>query len=509
MRLAKIVATIGPASKHPEMLKSLMMAGVNVFRINFSHAIHDELPTIVSNIRQISQELGYCVSILGDLQGPKFRTGTLPNHEPIELVDGQMVDLKANREEGSSTCITTPNKELVEILTPGQLVLLADGLFVLEVTQVHAPDHVSCKVIHGGKLGEKKGINIPGLKLNIPSLTEKDKEDARHVLKHQMDFVAMSFVQTKEDILNLRAYLEEHLPQVSPQGEIPQIVAKIERPTSLDDIDGIIDATDIIMVARGDLGVELRPEKVPVVQKMLIKKSNLAEKPVITATQMLESMINEPVPTRAEVSDVANAVFDGTDALMLSAETAAGKYPIQAVQTMAKVIVEAEENLPYEGQFLAALPEYRHNPQMMRPIICSLEFHQTIAQIAAVGAQKSTAKAIVVLSYSGNMAKRIAKQKPHCPIIALTPSERVQKQLNILWGVYPILIQQCSNSDDMLLQAERVIAEHDLVKQGDTIVFCAGQTELLGVSNTLKIYRFGEVAEQLNFSSIFKEAQKV
>lgn len=497
-RLTKIVATVGPASKDKENLKALIQAGVNVFRLNFSHAIHEEQHAIIQNIRDLGDELQTPVAILADLQGPKHRTGLLKDGVPLDLKPGQSIDLKVSKDIGTDACLTTPNPELVEVLDVGQMVLLADGTMSLEVTKVHSETHVTCKVVVGGKLGEKKGINLPGLKLKIAALTEKDKADALFALKAGVDFMALSFVQSKDDIIELRQFLLDNCtPEMLAKATLPPIVAKIERPTSLDDIDGIIYETDAIMVARGDLGVEMSPEKVPVVQKMLIRKANAAEKPVITATQILESMIQSPVPTRAEVSDAVNAVFDGSDALMLSGETAMGQYPITCVQTMAKVMREAEAHLP-EG--FSKIDISRHSfSDSTRELssLCSLEFHETIAECAVVAAQRSAVQAIVVLSYSGRMARRISKRKPPCPVIALTPHTSVMRSMSLLWGVYPLLIDHCESSDEMLMSIEAVISRRDLIEHHSPVLFCAGQTAFPGISNTLKIYRFGDLGQLL------------
>ena len=501
-RLTKIVATVGPASKDRESLKALILAGVNVFRLNFSHAIHDEQHEIIKNIRELGEALKMPVAILADLQGPKHRTGLLKDGIPIELYVGQQIDLKVSKEIGTSECLTTPNPELVEVLNIGQTVLLADGTMALEVTKVHSQEHVTCKVTVGGKLGEKKGINLPGLKLKIAALTEKDKKDALFAFKAGVDFMALSFVQSQEDIKELRNFLLDNCtPEMLAKATLPPIVAKIERPTSLDDIDEIIRETDIIMVARGDLGVEMSPEKVPVVQKMLIKKANIAEKPVITATQILESMIQSPVPTRAEVSDAVNAVFDGSDALMLSGETAMGLYPIKCVETMAKVMREAEANLPDGFSQLNIGDKFLLSNKSELNSLCSLEFHETIAECAVVAAQRSAVQAIVVLSYSGRMARRISKRKPPCPVIALTPHASVLRSMSLLWGVYPLLIDHCENSDEMLMNIEAIISRRDLIEHHSPILFCAGQTSFPVISNTLKIYRFGDLGQIIPKSS--------
>jgi pyruvate kinase len=506
-RLTKIVATVGPASRERDQLEKLINAGVNVFRLNFSHAMYDLLPQIIADIRDLSARMEHPVAILADLQGPKFRTGFLPHHQPIELVTGQSIDLKATTsdEEGSVTCLTTPNVELVEALAKDQLVLLADGTMTLKVTAKHSPTHVTCDIVSGGMLGERKGINIPGTKLNIPAMTDKDKSDACFALQHGVDFVALSFVQSHLDVIELRQHLLAHQADLKPGHDLPHIIVKIERPTSLDDIDAIIEATDAVMVARGDLGVELSPEKVPVVQKRLIQKANEAEKPVITATQMMETMINEPVPTRAEVSDIVNAVFDGSDAVMLSGETAMGKYPIQCVETMARIVREAECNLPADFGPHHDLV-HRQGGKYEPAIHCTLAFHQSIAQSAVLAAKSSNVAAIVVYSQSGSMARRVSKQKPNCPVIALTPNASVQRKMSLMWGVQSLLIEPCTTTEGLLAQVEGAINAKHLLPRNAPIVFCAGETELIGISNTLKLYNFGEalLAEKQSSEAAFQ-----
>lgn len=490
-RLTKIVATVGPASRDREQLEKLINAGVNIFRLNFSHAMHDILPQVIGDIRDLSQKLETPIAILGDLQGPKFRTGRFPDGQPIQLTPGQRVEMKASTDIGAPDCITTPNSELIEALSVNQMILLADGTLSLRVIEKHSPGHVTCEVVNGGDLGERKGINIPGVRLNIPAMTEKDREDALFVLQHGLDFVALSFVQCHEDVLELRHFLQANENQLKKGHQLPSIVAKIERPTSLDDIDAIIDATDVIMVARGDLGVELSPEKVPVVQKQLIQKANEAEKPVITATQMMETMINEPVPTRAEVSDIVNAVFDGTDAVMLSGETAMGKYPVVCVETMARIVQEAEQNLPAD---FGPQPDLVHHTggKYSQGIRCSLAFHQSIAQSAVIAGRSSTVSAVVVYSQSGSMARRISKQKPRCAVIALTPDMNIQRKMTLLWGVHPLVIRECLTTEQLLGEVETTLQEKHLLARNAPIVFCAGETPLVGLSNTLRLYYLGE-----------------
>ncbi len=502
MRLAKIIATIGPASQSPEVIRNLLKAGVNIFRLNFSHGQHPILEEVIRNIREIGEELDQPVGILGDLQGPKFRIGELEEHRPVFLEPGSVIRFSADKKPGNQTHLTTNTPQIIEELQVGEEVLMDDGLIRIKVINRLSPTELECEVINGGLLGEKKGINVPGLKMpNLAALTEKDKVDALFALQQDLDYVALSFVRSYQDIIYLRRFLQENAP---PGTRLPLIVAKIEKPQALDEIDGIIETADAVMVARGDLGVELRPERVPVIQKMIINKCNEAEKPVITATQMLESMIHYPTPTRAEVSDVANAVFDGSDALMLSGESAVGKHPVETVSTMSRIIMEAESHFH----------EWHHRAELETFIAESatgttLKFHQAIAQAACYAASKAKTDAIVVLSYSGRMALRISKRKPLLPIIALTPHKKVYRQLSLLLGVYPLRITAHDNTETTLLEAEQRILDHGLLEKKAPIVLCAGQTHISGITNSIRIYNFGEVLEQRQWSARQEAAKPV
>jgi pyruvate kinase len=486
MRLTKIIATIGPASQGREAIRDLILSGVNVFRLNFSHALHDNLRVVIQNIRELSQELNRPVGILGDLQGPKFRVGLLENGGPVPLVEGSTITLAASPEPGTTSRITTNNPNLVESLTEGCTLLLDDGNLELKAAQRISEHEVRCLVVRGGLLKEKKGINVPGVRIKVPALTDKDKVDCQFILEQRLDYIALSFVQHHEDILYLQRYFQECQPG---ETQFPKVIAKIEKPQALEDIDQILGAADGLMVARGDLGVELLPERVPVAQKMLIAKCNLAEKPVITATQMLESMIESATPTRAEVSDVANAIFDGSDAVMLSGETAVGKYPPIAVQMMDRIAREVESSL--------SSPNPVDEPRGVGELLdAPLAFHQAIANSAAATARLVGAKAIVAFSHSGTMARRISKRKPPCPIIALTPDRTTYQQMTLLRGVYPFIQQVSPNTDETLLHVEELMKEYNLLNEYDPLVFCAGQTHLSAMTNTLKLYRFGSALRQ-------------
>ena len=485
-RLSKIIATLGPDSARPETIKALIQAGVNIFRINFSHGDPEFWGNTIQTIKAIRAEWPHPIGILADLQGPKIRVGTFKNPEGILLTVGETVTFKHSNEPADAGVIPTPLAPIVESIDVGQAVLLNDGSLEIQVTERVNPHEVRCKVIKGGQLKQKKGINTPGVRIDVPPLTEKDTQDCAFALAQGVDFLALSFVQNHRDILYLKSYMSEVQTQLDGV-PLPAIVAKIETPLALDDIDAILSVTDAIMVARGDLGVELNPERVPMVQKWLINKANKAEKPVITATQMLESMIECAVPTRAEVSDVANAVLDGSDALMLSGETAMGAFPIETVQMMAKIMGEAEHGVSLQLANIDTESNVSHALRAFSVTESNLMFHQAIANAAASICKQSEVNAIAVLSFSGTMAKRISKQKPYLPIIALTPSITVYQKLVILWGVFPILVEPSTNTDEMISRSLNAIEQQGIVKSGESLVFCAGKTHLPGLTNTLKI----------------------
>ncbi|WP_303673868.1 pyruvate kinase [Vampirovibrio chlorellavorus] len=471
----KIVATLGPATASPEMVKQLALAGVSVFRLNMSHGNADEQGARVQMLRNVAAELNQPLAILADLQGPKLRTGFLKDNQPIPLEDFSVVEFTSRTRESSPGVVATKYGELIAVLEPGALILLDDGKIRLEVLEKVNAETLKCQVVQGGLLEARKGINIPGTTLPIPSLTEKDKEDVAAAVAAKVDYIALSFVQQAKDIVELRQYVE------SLGYTCPPVVAKIEKPQALKDIDNIIQETDALMVARGDLGVELRPEEVPVAQKMLVAKANAAAKPVIIATQMLESMISSVQPSRSDVSDIANAVFDGADALMLSGETSVGEHPVATVTMMGRIIHEAEKSI-----FANSLDRPMEENRTVSP-----NFYHAIAQTASYAARKANIKAVVVFSNSGSMAQRISKLKPTRPIIALTPKAEVANKMALLWGVVPVVIPQSEQTDVMLENGEKAIFEKNLLKKGEGVVFCAGNTQMKGADNMLKIYHIG------------------
>lgn len=473
----KIVATLGPATASPERVKQLAQAGVSVFRLNMSHGNASEQGPRVQMIRDVAAEIQKPLAILADLQGPKLRTGYLKDNQPIPLEDYSVVEFTSRTRESSPGVVATKYGELIEVLEPGALILLDDGKIRLEVLEKLSPDTLRCQVVQGGILEARKGINIPGTTLPIPSLTEKDKEDVAAAVAAKVDYIALSFVQRAQDIVELREYVK------GLGYTCPPVVAKIEKPQALKDIDNIIQETDALMVARGDLGVELRPEEVPVAQKKLVAKANMAAKPVIIATQMLESMINSVQPSRSDVSDIANAVFDRADALMLSGETSVGEHPIETVAMMGRIIHEAEKSI-------FSNPLFAHSAEESR--IDSPNFYHAIAQTASYACHKANVKALVVLSNSGSMAQRISKLKPSRPIIALTPRPEVANKMALLWGVIPVVIPPADDTDNMLENGENAIFEKNLLEKGESVLFCAGNTQMKGADNMLKLYNIGD-----------------
>jgi pyruvate kinase len=485
----KIIATVGPASQSEERLLALVEAGMNVARLNMSHGAWDDHAVVIQRLRALSQKLDRPIGILADLQGPKIRTGPLENGTPLPLGPEQRVLLEAStraghpaRQEGA-TLVTTPFSPLLEALKPGDILLLDDGKIRLEAESRHDLHHFWCRVTRPGLLLERKGINVPHTLLPVSALTDKDQADLAHCVAAGVDFIALSFVQRAEDIVTLRRRMDE-LAQEMGQTVQPAIIAKIEKPQALQEIDAIVAEADGLMVARGDLGVEISIEEVPIVQKEVVEKANLARKPIVIATQMLESMILAPVPTRAEVSDVANGVYDGADALMLSAETAIGQFAVEAVATMRRTIEAAE----------ARWTSFRRWPQDARAgDLPSPTIYHAVAHAASYAMMRADAKAIVVFSTSGTMAQRLSKLKPGKPIMALTPDTHVYQRLSLLWGVVPLLVPFEETIEATLARAEAAILQRGLIHPGDRVVFCAGRTPLYGITNMLRIAEIQEM----------------
>ena len=468
----KIVCTIGPASESIEVLVQLLKHGMNVARLNFSHGTHDEHAARIANIRKASRLTGIPVAIMLDTKGPEVRTGMLENGA-VQLEAGQEVCLTTEVITGTAQRFTINYAGIIEDLHVGDEILLDDGLIRLEVLELAAPD-IRCRVCNSGWLSNRKGVNIPGVALNLPAVGAQDYEDLLFGIAQQIDFIAASFVRSADDIMQIRQILEEHDADI-------HIIAKIENGQGVEHIEEILTVSDGLMVARGDLGVEVPTEQVPLLQKMMIRKCNIAGKPVITATQMLDSMIRNPRPTRAEANDVANAIFDGTDAVMLSGETAAGSYPVEAVQTMARIVKTTEEALKQrELQPLEA--GQKHITDAIGYATCTI-------------AASLEAKAIITATESGSTACKVSKYRPAADILAVTSKEKTLRKLLLMWGVTPILGESVTNTDDMLQGSVLRCAEQQLIHDGDVVVLTAGVP--VGISGTTNLIKVEVVGKRL------------
>jgi pyruvate kinase len=459
MQRTKIVCTIGPASRQPEILCQLIQAGMDVARLNFSHGSPAEHAENITRIRAAAREVGKPVAILADLQGPKLRVGTMEG-EGVLLREGDEATLTTERVIGREpSALPVQYQGLPRLVQPGNHILLDDGLLELEVLSVSEAE-ICCSVLVGGILKSNKGMNLPRAALDIPSITAKDRRDLAFALARGVDWIALSFVRTAAEVLELKALIADLLPS---GGHVP-VMAKIEKPEALDNITEIIDASDGIMVARGDLGIEIRPEEVPIAQKQIIAACNQAGVPVVTATQMLDSMIRNPRPTRAEASDVANAILDGTDAVMLSGETSIGAYPLHAVRTMARIASEVEA---HRAQVFS-------HPRLVAEQSTVLSIADAVTHAARETARDLDAAAIITPTFSGYTARLMSRHRPHSPIIAVTPSAVVQRQLTLYWGVIPLLAPRTDNTDEMISYAVQAAQERGLVEDGDTLVITAG-----------------------------------
>lgn len=459
MRHTKIVCTIGPATSSEERLEQLMRAGMNVARLNFSHGTHAEHEQVINRVRAISARLGCAVAILQDLQGPKIRTGKLQDGKPVTLVDGLHIIITTRDVAGNAQIITTIYKPLPQDVKAGDRVLLDDGLLELRVLGANETD-VQCEVVYGGELGEHKGINLPGVAVSAPALTEKDRDDLRFGVAQGVDYVALSFVRKPEDAREAQQLIRQYITEIYSEEDgrdIPLIV-KIEKPEAVEHLDAILAVTDGVMVARGDLGVEMPPEKVPLIQKHIISKCNELGLPVITATQMLESMITNPRPTRAEVSDVSTAILEGTDAIMLSAETSVGAFPIQSVQMMARIAIETEAS--YHA---AAHPIHQHR-----------SLAQAVSHAARALSEDPHVQDIVVFTRSGDSARLISNDRPRVPILAYTPAEHVYHQLALWWGVWPHRISMQGTTENLIALVEKRLLEDGLAHPGEYVVIMGG-----------------------------------
>ena len=469
MRRAKIVCTLGPASNTPEKIGELIEAGMDVVRLNFSHGSHADHAKVMATVRAESDKRGRSVGILQDIQGPKIRVGRFAEGQ-IELVPGAAFTITTDQDVvGDVDRVSTTYGGLPRDVKAGDHVLLDDGYLTLAVTEV-SDREVKTVVVAGGTLKNNKGINLPGVEVSAPAITEKDKLDLQWGLRMGVDYVAVSFVRRPEDVLEARRLV------TADNVSIP-IIAKIEKPHAVDRLEDIIEAADGIMVARGDLGVEIGPEKVPLIQKRIIERTNAQGKIVITATQMLESMMVQQRPSRAEASDVANAVLDGTDALMLSGETASGKYPVEAVRTMARIIGEIEGSTYYRQNL--------ELPQLNMAVSAN-----AIAHAAVIGAREMRIKTIAVVSNSGGAARLMSEYRPEANIVALTTSEVQYRRLALVWGVTPVLIDSTATTDELIDRVEHLLSVRGLARSGDFVVITMGVPVGAGVStNLLKIHQ--------------------
>jgi len=469
----KIVCTIGPSSRHPEVLEKMIRAGMNVARLNFSHGSHDDHASLIATIREVADRVGEPIALLQDLQGPKIRVGDLPLEGVMLVKDAEVVF--STDHSAALPKISVSHAGLHKDVKPGDAILLDDGLLDVRVKEVNGTDIV-CVVVTGGLLTSHKGFNLPTASLSIPAITDKDKDDLKFGVSQHVDWVALSFVRTAEDVRELRAFIAQYEKELGIVPEHPiLIIAKIEKHEALKNMDEIIEAVDGIMVARGDLGVETPAEHVPTAQKELIARCLDAAKPVIVATQMLDSMIRNPRPTRAEVSDVANAVYDGTDAVMLSGESASGKYPIETVETMARIVSEAEVSTR-EGVGPHAHVQYPKNVRT------------AISEAAAILAKDVEAKELLVASFTGAMGRVVSRHRPELLLAVATHSDRVRRQLNLSWGVRPFVIPLCETTLQIAERSFDVMKGRGDVATGDKVVFVSGTpVGISGTGNTITV----------------------
>ena len=468
MRRTKIVCTLGPSTDKDDVLRNLMKNGMNVARMNFSHGTHEEQKARLDMIKKLREELNLPVAALLDTKGPEIRIGDVEGGK-LELKPGQEFTLTTEEMLGTEKKVTITYKELYKDVEPGDSILIDDGLIGMEVVRIDESDIV-CRVKNGGFISNHKGVNVPGVELNMPFVSPKDLADIVFAVEQDYDFIAASFTRTAEDIMEIRKILQEH------GGEKIHIIAKLENKQGVNNCEDILRVADGIMIARGDMGVEIPLEEVPVIQKELIRKAMHMGKPVITATQMLDSMMKNPRPTRAETSDVANAIYQGTSAIMLSGETAAGAYPIEAVQTMAKIAERTEQDIDYSREF---------KPRKLAeaPDVTSAISHATCTTAADL-----KAAAIVAVSKSGRTVSRIAKYLPVCPIIGCTTDERVYRQLNLLWGVTPVVMEEANTADELFDHAVELAEQKDLIARGELVVIAAGvPVGLSGTTNMMKV----------------------
>jgi len=471
-RHSKIVCTIGPATRSPRMIRKLLRAGMDVARLNFSHGTHEEHAQSISLLREAAMELKKPIAILADLQGPKIRTGALAGGGSVLLRTGQKFVITTAQVLGDSTRVNTTFHPMPREVKRGDRILLSDGLIELRVESTNHTE-VICQVVNGGLLGEHKGINLPGVQLHVPAMTDKDRADLRFALSRGADYIAVSFVRRAEDVAIAKSLVKR------ARKDTP-VIAKLEKPEAIENLDEILRISDGVMVARGDLGVEMNPERVPVVQKNIIARARECRRPVITATQMLESMTENPRPTRAEASDVANAIFDGSDAVMLSAETATGKYPVETVGMMARIIEAAE----------ASIHEFP------RPVGTErLKVAETVAELVCHASRELHMKLIAVFTHSGFTARLVSRYRPLVPIVAFSPEAATRRRMALLWGVTPRSIVDIKKIDGLASIAEMRLLEERLVKRGDVIGIVAGMPMgIRGTTNFMKFHVIGSAS---------------
>ncbi len=468
MRKTKIICTLGPSTDNDKVLKELILAGMDVARFNFSHANHEEHLGRLKRIEKLRKELNIPIATLLDTKGPEIRIGTFKDDKKIQLKEGQTFTLTSREVEGDESIVSISYPNLIYDIEIGSTILIDDGLVEMSVTEVNSTD-IICKVKNSGIISNKKGVNVPGVHLSMPFISDKDREDILFGIKNNYDFIAASFVRTAEDIKEIRKMLNKHKSQT-------KIIAKIENYQGVEHIDEIIEASDGIMIARGDMGVEIPYEEVPVLQKMIIKKVYNAGKQVITATQMLDSMIKNPRPTRAETTDVANAIYDGTSAIMLSGETAAGAYPVEALKTMVRIAMRAEEDIDYKKRF--RLLEACQSPDIT----------EAISRATVTTAHDLNAKMIITVTTSGKTARMISRYRPDCQILGCTTDPMVCRQLNMAWGVTPLLIAVEHDTFELFDHAIQAVENAGYLKDGELAVLTAGvPLETSGTTNLIKV----------------------
>lgn len=455
MKKTKIICTMGPNTNDKQLLKKMALAGMDIARFNFSHGDYDEHLSRYELLKQVREETGIHVAALIDTKGPEIRTGVLKRHEKVNLIEGSSFTLTVNEIEGDDKAVYINYPGLINDVSAGDSILIDDGIIELKVKSVSKAE-IECRVTVGGELGERKGVNVPGVSVKLPALTDKDKEDIKFAMKQGFDFVAASFVRDAECIRQIRELIEEYNSNL-------MIIAKIENQEGIENIDSIIDAADAVMVARGDMGVEIPAEKVPFIQKTIIKKCNIACKPVITATQMLDSMIRNPRPTRAEATDVANAIYEGSDAVMLSGETAMGKYPLEALSMMAKIAEETEKHLDHRA--------YRNR---RISAINGKNISNQVSYCAVSTADALGAAAIVAPSISGFTTRMLSKWRPSITIIGLSPSAAAVRQMQLYWGVVPIEAKRAQSSDELITASLQKAKEMGYLHKDELVVVTAG-----------------------------------